>query len=370
MTRQAVWAEVDLGAIKDNVQHIRSTLRKGVRFCAVVKADAYGHGAVPVAKAVLAAGADQLAVAMLQEAVVFRLVGIEVRILILGYTPPEEAAQVVAQKVTAAVYSLETAEALSHAAQQLGCKAIVHLKVDTGMGRIGVQPEEAGVFAAQVAALPGIEVEGVFSHFATADCEDKSYAHEQFRRFQEALQNIEAHGVKVAVRHIANSAATLELPEYHLDMVRPGIILYGIWPSEEVKRSLPLRPAMSWKACVSHVKCVPPGSPVSYGCIYKAGQETCIATLPVGYADGWTRLLAGKAAVSLAGQRAPVVGRICMDQCMVALPAGAKVAVGEPALLFGPAGPTVEEVAAWLGTIPYEIVCMVGKRVPRRYGNA
>ena len=265
MTRQAVWAEVDLGAIKNNVRHIRSTLRKGVRFCAVVKADAYGHGAVPVAKAVLAAGADQLAVAMLQEAVELRQAGIEVPILILGYTPPEEAAQVVAQKVTAAVYSLETAEALSHAAQQLGCKAIVHLKVDTGMGRIGVQPEEAGVFAAQVAALPGIEVEGVFSHFATADCEDKSYAHEQFRRFQEALQNIEAHGVKVAVRHIANSAATLELPEYHLDMVRPGIILYGIWPSEEVKRSLPLRPAMSWKACVSHVKCVPPGSPVSYG---------------------------------------------------------------------------------------------------------
>lgn len=367
MFERPVWAEIDLDAIAHNVRQIKTKVKPGAQFCAVVKADAYGHGAIAVARTVLNHGADRLAVAILNEALELRKAGFTVPILIIGYTPPGQAGLVVDNDIAQTVFSMEAAQALSGAAMAVGKKAKVHLKIDTGMGRIGVKPSDAGKFAAAVAALPGLEIEGAFSHFATADCKDKGYAWEQFARFKEALAFIDAKGIKVPIRHIANSAASLEMPETHLDMVRPGIILYGLWPSDEVEREVELRPAMKFKAQVSYVKDLSAGRSISYGRTYYTHTDSRIATIPVGYADGWTRLLAGKASVVINGRRAPLVGRICMDQCMADVTHIPAVKPGDEVLLFGGEDLPAEEIAGHLGTINYEVVCMVGKRVPRRY---
>ncbi len=367
MFERPVWAEIDLAALAHNVRQIKGLLQPGVSFCAAVKADAYGHGVLPVARTALQSGADRLAVAIMNEAIELRKAGFTIPVLILGFTPPEQAALVVAHNVTQTIFSMDTAQALSQAATTAGRIVKVHLKIDTGMGRIGISPEDAGQFAAAVAALPGIEIEGVFSHFATADSRDKTFTYEQFDRFQEALASIAQRGIKVPIRHIANSAATVELPHMHLDMVRPGIILYGLWPSEEVEKRIELRPVMKFKAQVGYVKEVPPEVPISYGRTYFTNKYSRIATLPVGYADGWTRLMAGKADVLIRGERAPLVGRVCMDQCMADVTHIPGVVPGDQALLFGGPELPVEEVAAHMGTINYEIVCMVGKRVPRLY---
>ncbi|WP_371376051.1 alanine racemase [Sporomusa aerivorans] len=369
MFDRPVWAEINLTAIKKNVEAIKKGLKPGVRFCAVVKADGYGHGAVAVARAVLAAGADRLAVAILAEAVELRKAGLLVPILILGYTPPHQARTVAAYGITQTVFSLEDARALSAAGVEAGKKVKIHIKVDTGMGRIGVLPEEAGEFAAAVSSMPGLELEGVFSHFATADEADKTYAKEQFARFAEALDRIAAKGISIPVRHIANSAATLEMPETHLDMVRPGIILYGLWPSDQVERNIILTPAMQLKAQIAHIKAVNAGTSISYGRAFTTAQASTIATLPLGYADGWTRRLSGRASVLIRGRRAPLVGRICMDQCMADVSGIPDVEPGDTATLFGAPEIPADEIAGILGTINYELVCMVGKRVPRTYMN-
>ncbi|MCE5285348.1 MAG: alanine racemase [Pelosinus sp.] len=362
-----VWAEIDLAAVAQNVQQIKRLLKPTTKFCAVVKADAYGHGVIKVAETALKNGADYLAVALLQEAIELRQANFSAPILILGYTPPSGAEEVVANNISQTVFSVEAAQALSDAAVKLKKKVKVHIKVDTGMGRIGIEPALTGQFAAFLAKLPGIEIEGVFSHFATADCRDKSFAKEQFRRFQTALAGIEAQGIQIPIRHIANSAATLEMPETHLDMVRPGIILYGLWPSDEVKHTIELMPAMCFKTQIAYIKQMPAGQSISYGRTFFTGVPSKIATLPVGYADGWTRLMAGKAHVLIRGQRAPLVGRVCMDQCMIDVTTVEGALAGDEVLLFGGGEISVEEVAAHMGTINYEVVCMVGKRVPRRY---
>jgi alanine racemase len=362
-----VWAEVDLTAIAHNVQEIKRLLKAKTKFCAVVKADAYGHGVLKVAETVIRNGADYLAVALLQEAIELREGNFFEPILILGYTPPDGAEAVVAHGISQTVFSVEAAQALSQAAVKLKKTAKVHIKVDTGMGRIGINPAEAGDFAATLSKLPGIEIEGVFSHFATADCADKSFAREQLARFQTAVANIEARDIKIPIKHIANSAATLEMPEAHFDMVRPGIILYGLWPSDEVKHTIELRPAMRFKARIAYIKEMAAGQSVSYGRTYFTAAPSRIATLPLGYADGWTRLMAGKAQVLIRGVLAPLVGRVCMDQCMVDVTGIEKAQAGDEALLFGGGMLPVEQVAAHMGTINYEVVCMVGKRVPRRY---
>lgn len=370
MFERPVWSEIDLTAVKKNVEVIKSSLKPQVKFCAVVKADAYGHGAVPVAGAVLSAGADRLAVALLSEAVELRQAGFLAPIQVLGYTPPHQARTVAAYNIAQTVYSLEAARALAAAGLESGKPVKIHIKIDTGMGRIGILPESAGDFASAVTNMPGIELEGVFSHFATADAADKTYAKEQYARFEEALKRISTRGIKVPIRHMANSAATLEMPETHLDMVRPGIILYGLWPAAESKRSIELMPAMQLKAQVAHVKTVGAGASISYGRTYTARSERRIATLPIGYADGWTRLLSGKADVFIHGRRAPLVGRICMDQCMVDVSSIPAVETGDTAILFGIPELPADEVAAVIGTINYELVCMVSKRVPRVYKNS
>ncbi len=367
MFERAVWAEIDLSAIAHNVEQIRKVTTSNAKVCAVVKADGYGHGAVAVARTALQAGADRLAVAIVSEAVDLRKAGFRVPILVLGYTPTYQADLIVENDIIQTIFSVELAQALSSAAVLAGKKAKVHIKIDTGMARVGVSPSDAGQFAAAVAALPGIEIEGVYSHFATSDSYDKSFTYEQYHRFMEGIEYIKGQGIQIPIRHIANSAALLELPEMHLDMVRPGIILYGLWPSAEVKKELVLKPAMKFKAQVGFVKELAAKSSISYGRTYFTAQNSRIATLPVGYADGWSRLLANKTEVLVHGQRAPLVGRVCMDQCMIDVSHISDVAVSDEVLLFGGSELPVEEIAEKMGTINYEIVCMIGKRVPRYY---
>lgn len=367
MSNRGAWAEINLSALRHNISAIKSRVADGAKFCAVVKADAYGHGAVAVAREAVAQGADYLAVAVLSEAVKLREAGFTTPILILGPTQPQEADVVVRYRITQAVFTVEQAAALAAAALRQHTHAKVHLAVDTGMGRIGVRPGNAGAVAAAIAGLPGIWLEGMFSHFASADSKDKMYAAEQFRRFQEAVAAVEARGIKLELRHIANSAAILEMPETHLDMVRAGIILYGLWPSDEVEHVIDLRPVMKVKARLSCVKDYHPGETVSYGRTFMAAREMRVGTLPVGYADGYIRLYAGKAVVEIKGQRVPVVGRICMDQCMVDVTDVNGARVGDEAVLFGSSTLTADEAAGWLGTINYEVVCMISPRVPRVY---
>lgn len=367
MFERSVWAEIDLTAIEHNVKEIKKKITNGAALCAVVKADAYGHGALSVAQAALKAGAERLAVAIVNEAVELRDAGFKVPILVLGYTPACQAELVAQKDITQTIFTLEAAKALSAAAQAVGRTVKVHIKVDTGMGRIGIQPEEAGDFAAAVAALPGLEIEGLYSHFACSDSADKEFTLTQHQRFLEAAARVEGKGIAIPIKHIANSAAMLELPKTHLDMVRPGIILYGLWPSGEVKQDLKLKPAMKFKAQIGFLKDLPAGSPISYGRTYYTSRPSRIGTVPVGYADGWSRLLAGKAELLIRGQRAPMVGRVCMDQCMVDVTHIPEVRLGDEVLLFGGPELPVEEAAQHMGTINYEVVCMVGKRVPRMY---
>lgn len=366
MPNRAVWAQIDLGKIKHNIEQIKTKVQGGAKFCAVVKADAYGHGAIAVAKTAVEAGADYLAVAILNEAIELRKAGFKEPILILGFTPPEQAAQLVEYDIEQAVFTLEAAQAMSDAAVKLGKQAKIHLKIDTGMSRIGVKPELSGELAEQISKLPNLKIIGMFSHFAKADYEDKTFAYQQLAAFKLAIAKIEAKGIQIPIKHIANSAAILEMPEAHFDMVRAGIILYGLWPSAEVKKTIDLQPAFVLKAKVAYVKTLEKETGIGYGQIFKTERESRIATLPIGYADGWTRMLTGKVKVELQHRLVPVVGKICMDQCMVDVTDLATVKMGDEVVLFG-GQQTIDDVADMLGTISYEVVCMISKRVPRVY---
>lgn len=367
-----VWVEVDLKAIAYNVQQIRQIVPPRTEVMAVVKANAYGHGAVEVARTALANGAGRLAVARVSEGEQLRKAGIAAPILLLGSTPPGQFADVLRLSLGQTVYSVEMATLLSELAGRKGVKAVVHVKVDTGMGRLGFLAEDTSVQEVlQIARLPHLEVEGVFTHFATADSRDKRYALEQLERFLAFLDALRREGLAVPFRHCANSAAIIDLPAAHLDLVRPGIALYGLYPSKEVDRSrLRLEPAMALKARVAQVKRVPAGFKISYGATYETPAPTVIATLPVGYADGYTRLLSSRGKVLIHGQRAPVVGRVCMDQCMIDAGHVPDVSPGDEVVFFGRQGEAVlpvEEVAEAIGTINYEVICQINSRVPRVY---
>ena len=370
MPSRAVWAEIDLGAIEHNFKEIKKCIQGGAKLCAVVKANAYGHGAVAVAKTAVEAGADYLAVAVLSEALELRDAGFTTPILILGAVPAEDARILVDRGITQTVCTLELAEAISAEAQRQGKKAKIHLKIDTGMGRIGIRPEAAGEMAKQLTMLPGLELEGMFSHFALADVKDKSYAHEQLAQFRLAIQKVEEKGIDIPIKHIAESAAILELPEAHFDMVRAGVIEYGLWPSDEVEHAASLRPAMKVCAKLVFVKTMHEGETISYGRTYTMPGERRIATMPLGYADGYLRAFAGKASVEIAGKRAPVVGRICMDQFMVDITDIPEAQEGSEAVIFGSDTLTADELAKWLGTINYEVVCLMAPRIPRIYKNS
>ena len=363
------WAEIDLGAIAHNIKEAKKKINEGTKLCAVVKADAYGHGAVQVAKTALTAGADFLAVALLQEAIELRQAEIKSPILILGALQEEGAEETVSNEISQALFTLRSAELLSAAAVKLGKKAKVHLVIETGMNRIGISPEHAGEFAAEVAALPGIEIEGAFSHFAMADTRDKTFCREQYAKFQKALFQLKARGIEIPIKHISNSATISESPEMQLDMVRKGITLYGLWPSDDIYRCLDYQPVMKVKTKITFVKHIESGETVGYGRTFKANRTMKIATLPLGYADGISRKVSNKGYVLLKGKKAPIVGRVCMDQFMIDVTDIENVEIGDEVLVFGSRELSADKVAEWTETISYEVLCAVSKRIPRIYIN-
>ncbi len=365
------WAEVDLGALEHNVKEICKISGPKSEVMAVVKANAYGHGAVRVAEKALACGATRLAVARSAEGVELREAGIKVPILILGYTPPEQIHEVIDYDMEQTVYGMEYALQINRKAVQLGARLPVHIKIDTGMGRIGVvaDNETATREVKEIADQSNLEASGIFTHFAAADSADKKYTLHQWNSFNMLLENLRREGLEFPLRHAANSAALIDFPESRLNLVRAGIILYGLYPSHEVnKQRILLRPVMSFKSKVAYVKKVEPGFSVSYGCTYKTNGPATIATIPVGYADGYSRLLSNRGEVLIKGCRAPVIGRVCMDQIMVDVSNVPDIKSGDEVVLFGSQGSeclSVEDLAGWIGTINYEVVCMVSARVPR-----
>jgi len=373
-----VWAEIDLAAISENIKGLRRLLSGSTRLMAVVKADAYGHGAVAVSRQAIDAGADALGVARLGEALELRNAGISEPILILGHTPPELAAKLILHDLIQSVFSYQNAVALAKSARKLGGRIRVHVKIDTGMGRLGIRAddavcaEESSDAVEEIRAiyeLPDLIPEGIYTHFATADDRDKTVARQQFQLFSALLKNLENAGIAVGLRHAANSAATIDMPETHLDMVRTGISIYGHYPSEAVeKQRVRLIPAMSVKSRIVHLKTVGPDYPVSYGWTARTSGATTIATVAIGYADGLCRILSSTGRMSVAGITVPVIGRICMDHTMIDVGQLPEVSTGDPVVVFGnPAtgALSAESVAGAMGTINYEVLTMVSGRVPR-----
>ncbi|MDP2871600.1 MAG: alanine racemase [Bacillota bacterium] len=363
-------AIIDLDAISHNVRELRRITSPAAELMAVVKADAYGHGIVETAAECLAAGATRLGVAVIDEAVSLRRAGFDCPILAIGHVPGYSAATVLDFDITATVFSMDDAEAISEEAGRRGRRARVHIKVDTGMSRLGVWPDEAGALSVErVVRLPGLEAEGIFTHFADADEADKGFARGQFARFMDFLDRLRARGVEFRLRHAANSAALLDLPETHLDMVRPGVLIGGLWPSDAVSRPIDLRPAMTVRTRVALVRDVPAGRAVSYGRTYTTSGTVTLATVPLGYHDGYRRGLSNRAFMLVHGSRAPVRGRVCMDQTIIDV-SGLDVRAGDEVIALGRQGTelvSAEELASLTGTIGYEVVATVGRRVARLY---
>lgn len=365
------YAEVDLGAIRHNIKEVRKNIKAGTKIMAVVKADAYGHGAIPVVDA-LADLVDAYGVAVAEEALELREHGIDKTILILGYTPESSYEQVVRNHISQTVYTFEMAEKLNETAASLGERAPVHIKLDTGMGRIGFFPTEENVrVALDISRMPNLILEGIFTHFARADETDILPAEEPFRAYLDFVGKLEEAGVKVPLKHVSNSAAIIGFPDANLDMVRCGIATYGLYPSGAVdKRILSLRPAMQWKTVVSYVKEIPAGMSISYGGTFTADRKMRVATIPVGYADGMKRDLSNKGRVLVRGKPARILGRICMDQFMVDVTEIPGVREGDEVTIFGRDGEAflpVEEIAESAHSFHYEFVCGITKRVLRKY---
>ncbi len=365
------WVEVDLNAIANNTRRIKSLVGSQVQVLISLKADAYGHGALKVARTTLRNGASMLGVATLSEATPLRTGGITAPILVFGYLPQWQMREAVRQDITATLYSSESAQALSHAARALGKTVKVHIKVDTGMGRLGIREEQLDDIVAlmrEVKALPGLVLEGLYTHFAMADTQDKTYTRQQLERFHHVLHVITEQGLRPPLVHAANSAATLSMPEARFDMVRPGIAIYGLDPSSEVQIPEGFRPALAFKSQVAQVKMVPAGECISYGCAFTTERPTLVAVLPVGYADGFRRSPYNWGYVLIHGQEAPILGRVCMDQCMVDVTDIPQTRMGDEVVLIGRQGDallTAEQVAERLGTINYEVVAEILARVPR-----
>lgn len=364
MILRDVYAEIDLAAIRHNLTEIRRRISPNSKLCAVVKAGAYGHGAIAVSRIAVECGADFLAVATVEEGLELRRAGFELPILILSLIPSRTAAVVVENNLTATVADFDCARKISAAAVLLGKSAKVHLKIETGMGRIGVAPENAVELAAQIARLPNVELEGIFSHFADADSADRTFTNRQIKIFKETTDKIQAAGIDIKIRHLAESAAALDIPEAHFDMVRAGIITYGLYPSADVKKTIELRPAMKLVARVAFLKKIPAGVSIGYGREFVAERDSTIATLPIGYADGYIRAYKNFH-VEIRGQLAPIAGRVCMDQTMVDVTEIDDVQVGDEVILFGSDLVSIDDAAKHLNTINYEITCLVSARVDR-----
>ena len=374
LEKLVTWAEIDLDAIERNVRSFRRHVGPSVEVMAVVKANAYGHGAIPVAEAALAAGATRLAVHRASEGRELRQAGIAAPVLVMGYTPPDGAGIIVRHRLTPSLITAEFARALSQQATAAGTTVPVHIKVDTGMGRYGVMPAEATEFARFICRLPGLRLEGLFTHFATADAADQTYVRAQLAVFGEVLAGLAAAGVEVPLVHAANSAATMSLPEAHFNAVRPGIAMYGMDPSSEWPPVFALRPALTLKSRVSRVRELPAGAAVSYGRTFVAQQPTRVALVPVGYGDGYHRVLSNKGCVLIHGLRAPILGRVCMDQFVVDISTIPGVEQNDEVVLIGRQGQEeirAEDLAGLAGTINYEITTSLlpahRTRIPARW---
>lgn len=367
-----VWVEINLDNLAHNIKEVRKHTRKDSLVTAVVKANGYGHGSVEISNTFLENGADRLAVAILTEAIELRKANITHPILILGYTPPSQYGKVLEYNLIQTIYNYEEAKILSNKAVEQKKTVTVHLKVDSGMGRIGFLPTNESIEdIMNISKLPSIFIEGIYTHFAKADEIDKSHVNDQFKKYTELVNKLEEKGLNIPIKHVSNSAGIIDLPEFNLNMVRAGIMIYGFYPSDEVnKNNIKLKSAMTLKAKISNLKTVAKGTGISYGQIFITEKESKIATIPIGYADGFTRMLTGKAEVYINGKRANVVGKICMDQCMIDVTEIEDVKLGDEVVIFGyekEGYPEVDELAAKIGTINYEIICMVGRRVPRVY---
>jgi len=369
------WAEINLDAIKHNYNEIRRITNPKAKIMAIIKADAYGHGFEKVASVLEKCGVDALGVATANEALEIRKSGFSLPVLILGVTFNDEYEKLIENDISLCVSDLQNAYDISKTAVAIGKTAKIHIKLDTGMGRIGFvcneQNDNVINEILEISKLPKIKIEGIFSHFAKADEKDPSYTHLQFDRFIKICNSLEKEGLNIPLRHICNSGGIIDYPDYHLDMVRSGIITYGLYPSEEVsKDKINLIPAMTLKAKIIKIKEISSDSPISYGGKHIATKGQRIATIAIGYADGFSRVLSNKAKVLVNGSFANVVGNICMDQCMIDVTDITSAKCGDDVILFGFDGNnniTVESVALLMGTINYEVVCSVTRRVPRAY---
>jgi alanine racemase len=379
-----IWAEIDLNAYAHNIKELRRITHPNACLMAVVKANGYGHGAVEVAREALQNGAEWLGVARIDEAIRLRQQGLTAPILIFGYTPPDLAKQLIEFDLTPTVYSFSTAEILSGNAQSMGKTIAIHIKVDSGMGRLGLLPDtlmpkkaptdmknEAVREIQSISKLAGLDIEGIFTHFATADSADTSYAKKQLDIFLDFTHQLRQAGLEPLLKHAANSAALIQLPESHLDMVRPGIATYGLWPSEEMNAmQAVLKPAMALKSKIIHLKNVPAGFNVSYGITYQTQHPTTIATVPVGYADGFSRLLSSRGHMLVHGKKVPIIGRVCMDLTMLDVGTLSNVNLEDEVVIFGQQDNesiSADEIASRLNTINYEVVSTITARVPRIY---
>lgn len=359
-----VFAEINLDAIRHNLTAIRRHVNPATKLCAVVKANAYGHGALEVSRVAVECGADFLAVATVDEGIELRHAGFTLPILVLGLIPFSAVDAVVAENLTQTVADFSLAEKISDAAVRADKVAKIHLKIETGMGRIGASPEESVALAVKISKLPHVELEGMFSHFADADSADRTFTNRQLKIFFDVADKIRAAGVAIKIHHLAESAAILDIPAAHFDMVRAGIITYGLYPSDEVRRTIELRPAMKLVTRIAYLKKIPAGTSISYGREFVADRESLIATLPIGYADGYIRAYKNFH-VEIRGKLAPIAGRVCMDQTMIDVTEIDGVQAGDEVILFGSDKISADDAARHLRTINYEITCLVSYRVPR-----
>lgn len=368
-----VYASIDLDAIRHNLESMKKNIAKDTKIIAVIKTDGYGHGAVPIAQEI--EDYEYLfgyAVATSDEAMQLRKNGIKKPLLILGYTFEESYEELIENEVRMAVFKYDMAKEISDAAVRLKKNAIIHIKADTGMSRIGIKPDRSGAdLVKQIAALPNITVEGIFTHFAKADETDKTATYEQIRKFNEINALIESRGVKIPIKHCSNSAGIVEIKEANMDVVRAGITLYGLWPSDEVDKTIiNLKPVLSLKSKIVYIKEIEAGTSISYGGTFTAGKIIRVATIPVGYGDGYPRSLSNKGYVLIRGKKAPILGRVCMDQFMVDVSDITEAKELDEVTLVGEsegARLTVEEVGGISGRFNYEFVCDLGKRIPRVY---
>lgn len=366
-----VWAEINLDNLAHNMRETRRVVNDNTKITAVIKADGYGHGAVCIGQTLLDNGADRFAVATLSEAIQLRASFPNIEIMVLGYTPESLAKDIIQNNIIQTVYTLEQAIEFSKVAIELNKKLTVHIKIDSGMNRLGMQDNESTITEIlQMSKLEGLFIEGIFTHFAMADELDKEYTIKQVEKFNKIVNTLKENGLDIPIKHVSNSAAIIDLPQYNMDMVRAGIMLYGLYPSKDVNHNdVKLKEVMCLKANISQVKDIEAGCGVSYGLRHKCEKESKVATLPIGYADGFTRMLSGKANVMVKDSKVSIIGNICMDQCLIDV-TGLDVNIGDEVVLFGgnnTNGISIDSVSELLNTINYEIVCMVDKRVPRVY---